>query len=74
MEMSEQLYRKGMMLLKRKPTLIRYMDKYNPRKVWLVKHYADGHYTLNQEICGRVFYSRFQRTTKVKISELEVTL
>ena len=25
-------------------------DVWNPRKVWLIKHYADGHYSLNQEI------------------------
>lgn len=42
-------------------TLTRKVDKWNTRKVWLIKRYADGHYAINQEVGGRVFYSRFQR-------------
>ena len=30
-------------------TLTRKVDKWNPRKVWLIKRYADGHYAINQE-------------------------
>ena len=45
-------------------TLTRKVDKWNPRKVWLIKRYADGHYAINQEVGGRVFYSSYQRTTK----------
>ena len=52
--------------------LTRKVDKWNPCKVWLIKHYADGHYVINQEICGRVFYSRFQRVTKTKVAEIFV--
>lgn len=45
-------------------TLTRKVDKWNPRKVWLIKRYADGHYAINQEVGGRVFYSSYQRATK----------
>lgn len=38
-------------------TVTRHTDHWNPRKVWLIKHYADGHYGINQEIAGRVFYT-----------------
>ena len=31
-------------------TLTRKVDKWNPRKVWLIKRYADGHYAINQEV------------------------
>ena len=45
-------------------TLTRKVDKWNPRKVWLIKRYADGHYAINQEVGGRVFYSSYRvRTT-----------
>lgn len=37
-------------------TLTRKVDKWNPRKVWLIKRYADGHYAINQEVGGRVFF------------------
>lgn len=53
-------------------TLIRKVDIWNARKVWLIKHYADGHYVVNQELCGRVFYSRFQRATKAQIDAIFV--
>lgn len=46
------------------------MDKWNTRKVWLIKRYADGHYAINQEVGGRVFYSRFQRATKAQIAAI----
>lgn len=42
-------------------TIARHPDRYNPGKVWLVKRYADGHYALNQEINGSVFYAKYQR-------------
>ena len=42
-------------------TLTRKVDKWNPRKVWLIKRYADGHYAINQEVGGRVFYSSYQK-------------
>lgn len=47
-------------------TLTRKVDKWNPRKVWLIKRYADGHYAINQEVGGRVFYSSYQRATKAR--------
>ena len=42
-------------------TITRHPDRWNPAKVWLVKRYADGHYALNQEINGFVFYTKYQR-------------
>lgn len=51
-------------------TIIRHTDKYNSQKVWLIKRYADGHYGLNQEIAGRVFYAKYQRVTKAWIDEV----
>lgn len=40
-------------------TLTRKIDKWNTHKVWLIKRYADGHYAINQEVGGRVFYSSY---------------
>ena len=51
-------------------TITRYTDRWNPDKVWLIKRYADGHYGINQEIAGRVFYQAYQRTTKAYIQQL----
>ncbi len=45
-------------------------DVWNPRKVWLIKHYADGHYSLNQEIAGRRYYPADQRTSRARLREL----
>jgi hypothetical protein len=39
-------------------------DKYNPAKVWVVKHTKSGNFYVNQKIHGRLFYKRFSRTTK----------
>ena len=55
---------------KNNTTLTRKVDKWNTRKVWLIKRYADGHYAINQEVGGRVFYSRFQRATKAQIAAI----
>ena len=51
-------------------TVTRHVDRWDPDKVWLVKRYADGHYGLNEEIAGRVFYPAFQRTTKAHICKI----
>lgn len=51
---------------KNNTTLTRKVDKW----VWLIKRYADGHYAINQEVGGRVFYSRFQRATKAQIAAI----
>ena len=42
-------------------TLTRKVDKWNPRKVWLIKRYADGHYAINQEV---------ERATKAQIAAI----
>ena len=39
-------------------------DKYNSNKIWIIKHYTDGHYYVNQSIKGITMYKAFQRTTK----------
>ena len=46
-------------------TLTRKVDKWNPRKVWLIKRYADGHYAINQEVGGRVSAFQGLDTTKI---------
>ena len=45
-------------------------DRYNDRKIWIIKRYADGHYMANQEICGRKFYTAFQRITKDRWADI----
>ncbi len=44
--------------------LIRIRDKYNLDKVWIIKKSKCCHYYLQQEIKGKLFYSRFVRTSK----------
>lgn len=51
-------------------TLTRKVDSWNSCKVWLIKHYADGHYFINQEIGGRVLYSKYQRANKSQIAAI----
>lgn len=48
----------------------RRLDKWNPKKVWLIKHYKDGHYAVNQEVNGHVMYRRFQRMKKKQIESV----
>lgn len=55
---------------KNNTTLTRKVDRWNPRKVWLIKRYADGHFALNQEVGGRVLYSSFTRTTKAHVTSI----
>lgn len=55
---------------KTKITLIRRQDKYNPEKIWLIKKYSDGHYALNQEICGFIKNKSYQRTSKARLEEI----
>lgn len=47
-----------------KMKIIRVSDKYNKNKVWLIKRYKDGHYYVNQEICGKIIYRSYQRMSK----------
>lgn len=46
------------------------IDKYNPHKVWIIKRTKDRHYYANQMICGKIFYSRYQRITKDRWSDI----
>jgi len=51
---------------------IRIVDKYNNRKVWLVRRDRWGHYHVNQVIHGRKFYSCFLRTTRKWLESIGV--
>ena len=46
----------------------RITDRYNDKKVWLIKRYRSGNYYINQEICGRTFYDGFVRTTAKQLA------
>ena len=48
----------------------RKQDNWNPKKVWLIKHYGDGHYAVNQEVDGKVLYKRYQRMTRKQIKSV----
>lgn len=50
--------------------IIRITDRHNLNKVWIIKRYPSGNYYLNQEICGRIFYNGFVRTTAKHLAEL----
>lgn len=49
-----------------------FIDKFNPKKIWIVKRYSCGHYYVNQQIAGKVFYRKFQRTTKYHLNDIGV--
>ena len=51
-------------------TVTRHPDIRDRSKVWLVKHYADGHYALNEEINGYVYYKSYQRVPLQYIQQL----
>ena len=51
-------------------TTTRKPDKWNPSKIWIIKRYSCGHYTINQEIKGRLFYNRFHRVRKSHIEAI----
>ena len=50
--------------------VIRIQDFFNPDKVWVIKKTICRHYFLNQEICGRMFNSRFVRVSKKHIESI----
>ena len=50
--------------------IIRVTDKFNPDKVWVIKRTKCRHFFLNQEICGRMFNSRFVRVSKKHIENI----
>ena len=51
-------------------------DKYNANKLWVYKHYKDGHYMLNQYIVSRRgvnrVYGAFRRVTKKRMAEIGI--
>ncbi len=49
-------------------------DKFNNKKVWIVKKSKCNHYYLNQEICGLLFYSKFIRITKSFLTEVGIDI
>ncbi|MCM1334953.1 MAG: hypothetical protein NC084_09775 [Bacteroides sp.] len=50
--------------------ILRFPDRFNPCKAWLVKRYKSGNYYLNQEICGQTFYDGFVRVTAKFLADL----
>lgn len=50
--------------------ITRVRDGYNSNKVWIIKKTKCRHYYLNQEICGRMFYSKFVRVSKRYLEDL----
>jgi len=58
-------------------TTTRIQDKWNSSKVWVIRHYSNGHYTANQEISGKLFYSKFspitlRHITSIGLLEMEI--
>lgn len=51
-------------------TIIRISDRFNSKKVWLIKRYPSGNYYINQEICGKTFYDGFVRVTKKFLADI----
>lgn len=51
-------------------TITKIIDKFNPEKIWIIKHYRCGHYYINQTICNKKFYKGFVKTTKKHINEI----
>lgn len=51
-------------------TITRIIDKYNPCKVWIIKRTKCGHFYVNQEISGKMFYKGYRRMTKRYIKEV----
>lgn len=45
-------------------------DFYNPAKVWVVTRDGQRKYSVNQMVNGRLFYKKFSRTSKYRVSEL----
>ena len=55
---------------KRKYTIYRIVCPYNNYKIFVIKHYDDGHYYWNAEVSGYMKNSRFTRTSKRWIKEV----
>ena len=43
--------------------VIEIQDQFNKNKVWIVKKTNCRHYYVNQKIHGKMFYSKFTRTS-----------
>lgn len=50
--------------------IVEIQDKHNDLKVWVIKITNCGHYYMNQKICGRLFYPKFERTTRRFLKQL----
>lgn len=50
--------------------IIEIKDKYNENKVWAIKHTPCRHYYINQKICGKMIYSKFQKVSKKFINAI----
>lgn len=50
--------------------IIEIRDKYNPKKIWIIKRTPCRHYYINQKIYGKIFYPCFQRVSKTFINNV----
>lgn len=46
------------------------IDKWNDKKIWLVKRYGCGHYYFNQSIAGHVLNKNYTKTTKAYLKSI----
>jgi len=54
--------------------IARIEDKYNSDKIWVVKKSKCSHFYVNQEICGKMFYKKYSRTTKKYLRDIGIFL
>lgn len=47
-------------------TITRITDKYNDKKIWIIKRTKSGGFYVNQEILGKRFYEKDTKMTKNK--------
>lgn len=47
-------------------------DKYNSEKVWIVKEYSNSEVYLNQKISGKMFYSKYQKSSKKDLKAIGI--
>jgi hypothetical protein len=50
--------------------IIEIKDRFNKNKIWIIKKYKSSNYYINQKIFKKIFYRKFQRSTKKKINNI----
>jgi hypothetical protein len=48
------------------------VDKYNENKIWIVKKYSHSEIYLNQEINGKLFYNKYQKSSKKNLKNIGI--